>query len=99
MSVGLAIVFLVGRAGEIVRPMWLPMRDHRVRPSAALVTIFVERVFDLASLIVFFSVSLIWFTAPAGREAEFASIKLVGNLLLAATVIGFAAMFIYNRYS
>ncbi|RMG00158.1 MAG: hypothetical protein D6735_14090, partial [Acidobacteria bacterium] len=30
-TVGFAAVFLVGRMGEIVRPMWLPMRDKRVR--------------------------------------------------------------------
>ncbi len=98
-TVGFAAILLVGRAGEIVRPMWLPMRDHRVRPSAALVTIFVERMFDLASLFIFFSISLIWFRAPAGREAEFASIKLIGNLMLAASLLGFVAMFVYHRYS
>jgi uncharacterized membrane protein YbhN (UPF0104 family) len=38
-TVGFATIFLIGRAGEIVRPMWLPMRDHRVRPSTAMVTI------------------------------------------------------------
>lgn len=52
-TVGYAAVFLVGRIGEIVRPMWLPMRDRRVRPSAALITIGVERIFDLAALICF----------------------------------------------
>ena len=98
-TVGFAAVFFVGRAGEIVRPMWLPMRDKRVRPSAALVTIFVERVFDLTSLIVFFSVSLIWFKPPPERAAEFASIRAVGLSLLAASAAGFVAMFIYNRYS
>jgi uncharacterized protein (TIRG00374 family) len=98
-TVGFAAMFLVGRAGEIVRPMWLPMRDRRVRPSAALVTIFVERVFDLASLICFFSISLIWFKQPVGHETEFASIKLVGNVLLAATVIGFIGLVIYHRNS
>ena len=98
-TVGFAAILLVGRAGEIVRPMWLPMRDRRVRPSAALVTIFVERMFDLASLFVFFSISLIWFKAPEGREADFAFIKLVGNLMLAASILGFLAMFVYHRFS
>ena len=98
-TVGFAAILIVGRAGEIVRPMWLPMRDKRVRPSAALVTIFVERVFDLASLIVFFSISLIWFRTPVGHEAEFASIKYVGNLMIIAVVAGFIGMFIYHRYS
>ena len=87
-TVGFAAVFLVGRAGEIVRPMWLPMRDKRVGPSAALVTIAVERVFDLVSLVCFFSVSLIWFRTPAGREADLAYIKLIGNMFLLATVLG-----------
>src|SRR5262249_44639244 len=82
-TVGFAAVFLIGRAGEIVRPMWLPMRDKRVRPSAALVTLGVERICDLAALVGIFSVNLIWFSAPAGREAEFAYVRLVGMIMLA----------------
>jgi glycosyltransferase 2 family protein len=96
-TVGFTAVFLVGRAGEIVRPMWLPMRDRRVRPSAALVTIMLERVFDLASLFCFFSISLIWFTAPPGREAEFASIKFAGNTLLVLVAIGIIGLIVYHR--
>ena len=96
-TVGFAAMLFVGRAGEIVRPMWLPMRDRRVRPGAALVTIFVERVFDLASLFCFFSFSLIWFRDPTGHETEFASIKFVGNLMLASVALGFVALFVYHR--
>lgn len=95
-TVGFAAMFLIGRAGEIVRPMWLPMRDRRVRPSAAVVTIGVERVFDLASLICFFSFSLIWFQTPPGRESEFAYIRLVGNLMLAAAIIGVLVLIVYH---
>ena len=98
-TVGYAAVFLVGRIGEIVRPMWLPMRDKRVRPSAALITLGVERIFDLASLICFFAVNLIWFTAPAGREAEFGYIKFIGNLMLAGVAVGFVGLYIYQKYS
>lgn len=98
-TVGFAAIFFVGRTGEIVRPMWLPMRDSRVRPSAAMVTIFVERVFDLASLICFFSVSLIWFSAPVGHESEFARIKMAGNILLACAVAGLIGLIVYHRYS
>lgn len=98
-TVGYAAVFLVGRVGEIVRPMWLPMRDRRVRPSAALITLGVERIFDLASLICFFAVNLIWFVPPAGHEAEFGSVKLVGNLMLAAVALGFITLYLYQRFS
>ena len=98
-TVGFAAVFLVGRMGEIVRPMWLPMRDKRVRPSAALVTLGVERIFDLASIITFFSLTLIWFDVPVGREKEFAYVKMIGNLMLAGIVCGFLALFVYHKFS
>lgn len=98
-TVGFAAIFLIGRAGEIVRPMWLPMRDHRVRPSAALVTLGLERIFDLAALVCFFAANLLFFTAPTGREVEFEYIEWVGWLMLAGVVAGFIALIIYQRIS
>ncbi|NOT48908.1 MAG: flippase-like domain-containing protein, partial [Acidobacteria bacterium] len=95
-TVGFAAIFLIGRAGEILRPMWLPMLDRRVRPSAALVTIGMERVFDLASLISFFSVSLIWFQARAGHDAEYASIRFAGNLMFAAVAAFVIFLIVYQ---
>lgn len=98
-TVGFAAIFLIGRAGEIVRPMWLPMRDPRVRPSSALVTLGLERIFDLAALACFFAVNLLWFTPPAGREAEFEYVATVGYALLGAVILGFIALVIYQRIS
>jgi glycosyltransferase 2 family protein len=98
-TVGFTAVFFVGRAGEIVRPMWLPMRDKRVRPSSALVTLAVERIFDLAAIICFFAINLIWFNAPVGHENEFNYVKFIGNLLLVGTALGFLSLFIYQKYS
>lgn len=98
-TVGFAAVFLVGRMGEIVRPMWLPMRDKRVRPSAALITLGVERIFDMASLVCFFAVNLIWFTVPPGRETEFGYVKLVGNLMLGGVFVGFLGLYFYQKFS
>ena len=98
-TVGFAAIFLIGRAGEIVRPMWLPMRDHRVRPSTALVTLGLERIFDLAALICFFSINLLWFTPQAGREGEFRWVVITGWALLAGVIVGFVFLFIYQRIS
>jgi uncharacterized protein (TIRG00374 family) len=98
-TVGFAAIFLIGRAGEIVRPMWLPMRDKRVRPSAALVTRGLERIFDLAALACFFAVNLLWFTPPAGREEEFDKVTIVGVVILVGVVLGFAALIVYQRNS
>ena len=98
-TVGFAAVFFVGRMGEMVRPMWLPMRDKRVRPSAALVTLILERVFDLAAVICFFSVNLLWFDVPAGHEKEFGYVKLAGNLMLATVFLSFLGLIIYQKYA
>lgn len=98
-TIGFTAILIVGRAGELIRPMWLSMRDRRVRPSSALITLGVERIFDLASLICFFSVNLLWFDAPAGREKEFGYVKLVGNLMLVGVVFGFVALYFYQRFS
>ena len=98
-TVGFAAIFLIGRAGEIVRPMWLPMRDARVRPSAALVTLGLERIFDLAALVCFFAFNLLWFTPPAGREPEFAFVEWVGWLMLAGVAAGFVLLIVFQRIS
>jgi len=98
-TVGFGAMFLVGRMGEIVRPMWLPMRDKRVRPSAALVTIGVERIFDLGALIVFFAANFLWFETPVGRENEFAYVKLIGFAMLGGVLISFVALAFYQRMS
>jgi len=98
-TVGFAAIFLIGRAGEIVRPMWLPMRDPRVRPSAALVTLGLERIFDLAALACFFAINLIWFTPPPGREAEFDKVWIAGIGMLVAVVLGFGLLLLYQRLS
>jgi uncharacterized protein (TIRG00374 family) len=98
-TVGFAAIFLIGRAGEIVRPMWLPMRDRRVRPSAALVTLGLERIFDLASLVVFFAVNLLWLTPPVGREADFRYVEILGLLMLSALAAGITLLLIYQKRS
>jgi len=98
-TVGFTAVFLIGRAGEIVRPMWLPMRDKRVRPSAALVSLGVERIFDLAALICFFAFNLLWLEIPVGREGEFEYLKLIGVLMLVGVAFGFFSLYLYQRFS
>lgn len=98
-TVGFAAIFLIGRAGEIVRPMWLPMRDRRVRPSAALVTLGLERIFDLASLVAFFAVNLLWLTPPVGRETDFRYVESLGWLMLAIMIVGIVGLLIFQRKS
>ena len=48
-SVGFGAIFVIGRAGEIVRPAVLSLRE-RLRPSATIATILIERVYDTTAV-------------------------------------------------
>lgn len=98
-TIGFAAVFLFGRAGEVVRPLWLPMRDRRIRPSAALVTIGLERICDLIAIIMLFALNLLWFTAPEGREAEYVMVNRAGLLMLVGAGVGLVALGVYTYFS
>ncbi|HEV2798956.1 MAG TPA: lysylphosphatidylglycerol synthase transmembrane domain-containing protein [Pyrinomonadaceae bacterium] len=99
-TVGFSAVFLIGRTGEVVRPTFLPLRDSRVRPSAAFVTIGVERIYDMVAVVVLFAVNLIWFRAPGGGDpAAYARVREAGMGLLAASALGIFALVVFKRYS
>jgi hypothetical protein len=47
----------------------ISMRDPRVRPSASLVTIVVERIYDMSAVALMFAINLLWFVPQAGRSS------------------------------
>lgn len=99
-TVGFGAIFSVGRAGEVLRPAFLPLRDPRVRPTAAFVTIGVERICDTAAVVVIFALNLLWFRAPVGGDpAAYALVRRAGLLLLAALVVGIVALLLLRRHA
>src|ERR1044072_1617862 len=98
-TIGFSGVFLIGRAGEFVRPVVLSMRDPRVRPSASLVTIVVERIYDLAAVALMFAINLIWFKPPLPLEVSFDRIRIAGFTLLGATILGIVFLTWFRKRS
>ena len=98
-TIGFSAVFLIGRAGEVVRPVVLPMRDPRVRPSAALVTILIERIYDFVAVALLFAINLIWFRPPVALEVSFSRVRMVGFALLAGTIVGIAFLIWFRKNS
>ena len=96
---GFSVVFLIGRAGEVVRPAVLPMRDSRIRPTASFVTIMVERICDVVAVVLLFAVNLAWFSSAAGNEIDLARVRQVGLALLVATLAGLATLVLFERHS
>ena len=96
--VGFAAVLTIGRAGEVVRPVALPMRDRRVRPAAAFVTIMIERLYDTMTVVLMFAVNLLWFT-PTSTAAEFGWVRIIGFSFLAVLIVGIAFLIWFRRRS
>lgn len=97
-TMGFASVFLFGRAGEVVRPVVLPLRDPRVRPAASFVTIMVERLCDMVAVILLFAINLLWFV-PSKHAEEFGQVRKGGLLLLIGVAVGLLFLAWFRRSS
>ncbi|HEX8116623.1 MAG TPA: lysylphosphatidylglycerol synthase transmembrane domain-containing protein [Pyrinomonadaceae bacterium] len=97
--VGFSAIFLLGRAGEVVRPAFLPLRDRAVKPGAAFVTIALERICDTAFVILLFAANLLFVTLPGADEATFSRIRQAGVALFVGTLVGLVALFWYGRHA
>ena len=90
--VGFGAVLLVGRMGEVVRPVVLPMRERRVRPSASFVTIMIERIYDSMTVVFVFALNLLWFHPISGNADAFRHVRQLGVVLVAAGAVGLATL-------
>src|SRR5437016_6727616 len=61
---GFSAIYLIGRAGELVRPLWLTRRE-RIPLTASVATILVERVLDTLMLIALFGWALFLVKLPS----------------------------------
>ena len=98
-TVGFGAVFLFGRAGEVVRPVVLPMREPRVRPAASFVTIMIERIYDSIAVALLFAINLLWFRPPANMAGNLMRIRVVGVVLLVAAIAGVFGLMKFRKHS
>ena len=98
-TVGFGAVLLIGRAGEVVRPVVLPMRDPRVRPAASFVTIMVERLYDTIAVVSIFAINLLWLQPSAGTTETFSRARAVGWVLLGLLAIIVSLLIWFRRRS
>lgn len=98
-TVGFGAIFLIGRAGEVLRPAFLPLRDRRVSPGAAFVTIGVERIYDMAAIVVMFAANLLVFRAPGSDPAVYARVRVGGFILLLGAALGIGGLILFRRYA
>lgn len=93
-AIGFGAIFVIGRAGEMARPIALSLRE-RLRPSATLATILIERIFDTAAVVGLFSVNLLFFQMPEQTAAAQNTLRLLrttGALLSLGVIAGIAVL-------
>lgn len=99
-TIGYGAIFILGRAGEVARPAFLPLRERHVRPAASFVTIAVERLYDMVAVVCMFAVNLLVLTMPARVDAAlYARMRVAGVLLLLAAVAGIVGLILFRRYA
>ena len=89
-----ASALLPARAGEVLRP-YLLARHERLNATAAFATIILERVLDLATVLVLFA-GLVFTLQPgvvSADPAELAHVKFWGGVAGAASLAGLGVLF------
>ncbi len=98
-TVGFGAVLLIGRAGEIVRPVVLPMRDKRVRPAASFVTIMIERLYDTITVVSIFALNLLWLKPASGSAEDLNRTRAAGFVLVILLAAGIVVLIWFKRRS
>src|SRR3954451_17309698 len=93
--IGFAASFLLpARAGEMLRPYLLARRE-RLNPASTFATIVLERLLDLATVLLLFS-AFVFTVGPgviSGDPGQLARVKFGGALAAAAAVGGLGVLF------
>jgi uncharacterized protein (TIRG00374 family) len=97
-NTGIGGSFLFGGAvGELIRPLTLTLLNRRVRPSVSLLTVMVERLFDLSVLCIFFALTLLWLPVLGTYAIRVEHIRILGVILLVLPAVGVGIMIFIKR--
>src|SRR5579884_1347040 len=92
---GFSAIYLVGRAGELVRPLWLT-KQERVPLTASVATIIVERFLDLFMLIALFGAALLLVKLPSAAEHSVTLMKNTAWLMVAGSAAALVCFFFFR---
>jgi hypothetical protein len=89
-----ASFFLPARAGEVIRPYLLARREG-LPPTAAFATIILERLLDLATVLVMFGFFVLTVPPEAltSSPTQFAHVKFWGGVAAAGAIASLAVLF------
>ena len=91
--VGFSAIFLLGRAGELARPVWLTRRE-KVALTGSVATIVVERFLDMIMLILAFVLALFAAEIPSTASASLILFKNAAWIIAAVAGGAMIALFV-----
>ena len=97
---GFACVFLLGRAGEPVRPVLIARKESLSMPGMFGIY-FLERIFDIAASVVLAGLALLLFQkqgAASGEETHLIAVARSAGVVLFIGLIAVVIFLIYFRY-
>ena len=92
---GFSAIYLVGRAGELVRPIWLTRREH-VPLTASVATIIVERFLDTIMIIALFGGALLLVKLRSAAEHTVTLMKNTAWIMVAGSIGAMLSLFIFR---
>jgi hypothetical protein len=95
--VGFSSIFIFGRVGEVARPVMLSLRE-RIRPSATIATIMIERLYDSTAVTLLFAINLI-FVQQVMDNPQLTTVRHIGFGLLIALGLGIAGLSLFRWHA
>jgi glycosyltransferase 2 family protein len=93
--IGFSAIYVLGRWGELARPLWLTRREH-IPLSSSVATIIVERFLDFIMLIALFAIALLTVQVSPDSGPTLARMKDGAWWVTAASVAGIVGFFLFR---
>lgn len=98
-NIGLGGSFIFGNAaGELIRPLVLPLLNAEVRRTTAILTIIVERVFDLSVVCMLFGFGLLRLPLLGNQFIARAHVTEIGITLLALPPLAIIILLWFKKH-
>jgi len=92
---GFSAIYLIGRPGELVRPLWLT-RQAGIPLTASVATVIVERVLDTLMLIVLFGWALLMVQLPSNAAHSITLMKNAAWTMVVGSVAAIVFLFFFR---
>ena len=92
---GFSAIYLIGRAGEVVRPVWLT-RQEQIPLTSSVATIIVERFLDTLMVVALFGWALLVVKVPPTAGSVVAVMKPKAWILVGGSVAALIVLFFFR---